>query len=66
VFHGIPEDRPTDLAEVYQQLLRCGDLAAYEAPSRFYEIGSVEGIRELDDFMRGGGPELSFPGTSAV
>jgi len=26
-------------------------LAAYEVPTRFYEIGSPEGIRELSEFL---------------
>jgi NDP-sugar pyrophosphorylase family protein len=51
VFDTVPEDRPTDLAAVYQNLLRCGELAAHEVPTRFYEIGSPEGIRELAELL---------------
>jgi len=36
-----------DLAEVYGDLLRRGELAAFEVRERFYEIGSFEGIEEL-------------------
>jgi NDP-sugar pyrophosphorylase family protein len=43
--------RPCDLAAVYQDLLQRGDLAAWEARQRFYEIGSPEGIRELTEFL---------------
>jgi NDP-sugar pyrophosphorylase family protein len=50
-FDAVPEDRPTDLAAVYQDLLRRSELAAWESPSRFYEIGSPEGIRELTEFL---------------
>jgi N-acetyl-alpha-D-muramate 1-phosphate uridylyltransferase len=46
-FDGISED----LAGVYQDLLRQGKLAAFEARQRFYEIGSFEGIRELTEFV---------------
>jgi NDP-sugar pyrophosphorylase family protein len=36
-----------DLAEVYGDLLRRGQLASFEVSERFYEIGSFEGIGEL-------------------
>jgi hypothetical protein len=32
---------------VYGDLLRRGELAAFEVQERFYEIGSFEGIGEL-------------------
>jgi hypothetical protein len=47
----VPRNQPSDLAAVYQDLLRRGDLAAWEARERFYEIGSLEGIRELTEFL---------------
>jgi N-acetyl-alpha-D-muramate 1-phosphate uridylyltransferase len=50
-FDAVPEDRPSDLAALYQDLLRRGELAAYEVPTRFYEIGSPEGIRELAELL---------------
>lgn len=50
-FDAVPEDRPSDLAAVYQGLLQRGDLAAYEVSTRFYEIGSPEGIRELEELL---------------
>jgi NDP-sugar pyrophosphorylase family protein len=50
-FDGIPEDRPSDLAALYQGLLRRAELAAWESPDRFYEIGSPEGIRDLAEFL---------------
>jgi MurNAc alpha-1-phosphate uridylyltransferase len=51
VFETLPEEQPADLASVYQGLVRRGELAAYEVPTRFYEIGSPEGIRELAEFL---------------
>ncbi len=51
-FDGVPDSRPHDIAAVYQDLLGRADLAAYEVPNRFYEIGSFEGIRELEAFLR--------------
>jgi NDP-sugar pyrophosphorylase family protein len=50
-FDGVPADQPHDLAAVYQDLLRRGELAAWESPDRFYEIGSLEGIRDLTEFL---------------
>jgi len=50
-FAGVPEDRPFDLARLYQDLVSRGELAAWESPDRFYEIGSLEGIRDLTEFL---------------
>jgi NDP-sugar pyrophosphorylase family protein len=50
-FDAVPEDRPSDLAALYQELLRRQELAAWESPDRFYEIGSPEGIRDLAEFL---------------
>jgi NDP-sugar pyrophosphorylase family protein len=50
-FDTVPPNRPHDLAAVYQDLLRRGELAAWESPDRFYEIGSLEGIRDLTEFL---------------
>lgn len=41
-----------DLAEVYRDLLRSGQLAACEVHQRFYEIGSFEGIAELSRHLQ--------------
>jgi NDP-sugar pyrophosphorylase family protein len=51
-FAAVPEDRPSDLAALYQDLLLRGDLAACEVGRRFYEIGSWEGIRELEEYLK--------------
>jgi NDP-sugar pyrophosphorylase family protein len=48
-FEGAPH---ADLAEIYGDLLRRGQLAACEVRERFYEIGSTQGIRELSDYLR--------------
>jgi NDP-sugar pyrophosphorylase family protein len=52
VFSGIPLDRPTDLAAVFQNLIREGVLAGYEVPTRFYEVGTQHGIAETEAFLR--------------
>lgn len=43
-FHSYPADSAFELADVYRRLLGTGELAAYEVPGRFYEIGSHEGL----------------------
>ena len=50
-FDRIPEDRPSDLATLYQDLLVEGQLAGFEVPARFYEIGSFAGIQELEQYL---------------
>ena len=50
-FESLPDDRPTDLVAVCQELLRRDQLAAFEIHTRFYEAGSAAGIRELEEFL---------------
>jgi len=52
-FAGLREDEPSDLASVYRRLLERDDLAASEVKERFYEIGSPEGIRDLERYLSG-------------
>jgi NDP-sugar pyrophosphorylase family protein len=51
VFEAIPEDRPMDLASLYQDMLRNDQLAAFEIFKRFYEIGSLAGLEETRKFL---------------
>ena len=55
-FDRFPRGAAIDLADVYAQLVREGDLAGYEVAQRFYEIGSPAGLRELDALLRTGSP----------
>lgn len=48
-----PADTAFDLAEIYTDLSRRGQLLGYEVATRFYEIGSIEGLRETDALLRG-------------
>jgi hypothetical protein len=50
-FSAVPADAVVDLAVVYQDLLRSGQLAAFEVQNRFYEIGSLEGLREFREIV---------------
>ena len=52
VFAPFPDDRAFDLADVYSDLVSQKQLAAYEVKQRFYEIGSREGLAELDSLLR--------------
>jgi NDP-sugar pyrophosphorylase family protein len=40
-----------DLADVYEELLEAGELAAVEMHERFYEIGSPTGLHEMTNFL---------------
>jgi len=42
-----PDDQRLDLAQVYTDLVTEGQLAAFEAHERFYEMGSLSGLTEL-------------------
>jgi NDP-sugar pyrophosphorylase family protein len=52
VFAPFPDDAPFDLADVYSRLVSERQMAAYEVKQRFYEIGSPEGLAELDSLLR--------------
>jgi NDP-sugar pyrophosphorylase family protein len=51
-FASWPDNEPFDLADVYRRLLAQNQLSGYEVTERFYEIGSPEGLAELDAFLR--------------
>ena len=51
VFADLPETGVCELSTVYARLLQAGRLAAFEVRERFYEIGSLEGLRELSALL---------------
>ena len=51
-FTGWPANNAFDLADVYQELVAKNELAGHEVRQRFYEIGSPEGLAELDAMLR--------------
>lgn len=51
IFRGVQDGEYADLANIYRDLAREKKLAAYLAHQRFYEIGSHEGLRELDEIL---------------
>jgi NDP-sugar pyrophosphorylase family protein len=52
VFAELPEGGKEDLATLYQRLLENGNLAAYEVQERFYEIGSLAGLRDTERLLK--------------
>lgn len=40
-----------DLASVYTELSKRGELAGFEVKERFYEIGSLSGLKEAEEFF---------------
>ena len=51
VFEKYPADQKFDLADVMTQLVTEKQLAGFEVPERFYEIGSHEGLAELERLL---------------
>jgi NDP-sugar pyrophosphorylase family protein len=53
VLERVPPGQPVDLAGVLGALGREGLLAGHEVHQRFYEVGSPEGLADLEGFLRG-------------
>ncbi len=51
VLESWPAAEAFDLAEVYRDLVTRKQLAGYEVMQRFYEIGSIEGLAELEALL---------------
>jgi NDP-sugar pyrophosphorylase family protein len=51
-FTGWPVNKAFDLADVYRDLIAKKELTGHEVKQRFYEIGSPEGLAELDAMLR--------------
>jgi len=52
VFDACPEGMPFDLSILLSRLAASGNVGAFEVDRRFYEIGSVRGIRETEEYIR--------------
>jgi len=50
---GWPTGRKFDLAAVYSALVEAGRVAGYETTRRFHEIGSPQGLADLQAFLKG-------------
>jgi MurNAc alpha-1-phosphate uridylyltransferase len=53
VVSGVPDDRPASLGDLQADLAAQQRLRAFHVTDRFYEIGSENGLRELDAKLRG-------------
>ncbi|MCG2735031.1 MAG: nucleotidyltransferase family protein [Candidatus Methanoperedenaceae archaeon] len=42
---------PFDLTEVFIKLIEKGEVSAFEVFTRFYEIGSIQGIKETEEYL---------------
>jgi NDP-sugar pyrophosphorylase family protein len=51
-FQRLPRHTPIDLADVQHDLAARHQLLGYEVGQRFYEIGSRDGLKELDALLR--------------
>lgn len=52
VFDHLAEGESADLASVYASLIQNDQLAGYEVPNRFYEIGSLRGLKETEAYLK--------------
>ena len=52
VLAPFPDNAAFDLADVYSQLVSENKMAVYEVKQRFYEIGSPQGLAELNCLLR--------------
>jgi NDP-sugar pyrophosphorylase family protein len=48
---AVAEGQAADLADLYHDLVAAGRMTGYEVHDRFYEIGSLSGLREADEFL---------------
>jgi MurNAc alpha-1-phosphate uridylyltransferase len=53
VIAGLPPGEVSDLAHLYRDLSRAGQLGGHEVSQRFYEIGSPEGLKDLEARLAG-------------
>ena len=52
VVESIPNDVGVcDLGDVYHELSMQGDLAGFEVGTRFFEVGSSEGLNALESYL---------------
>ena len=58
VIERIPSDTKFDLAKLLHELSVKGKLAGYEVQERFYEIGSLQGIQDFEDYVGEAPPPL--------
>jgi MurNAc alpha-1-phosphate uridylyltransferase len=53
ILKKIPRGKPYDLADVLGNLAQANRLLGYEVYNRFYEIGSLEGLKDFEKYIEG-------------
>jgi NDP-sugar pyrophosphorylase family protein len=53
VIELIPNGEPYSMETLFNQLIERNELFAYEVKKRFYEIGSVSGLTEFTEYVKG-------------
>lgn len=51
IFNEWPDGIPFDLTEVFIKLIEKSEVSAFEVFKRFYEIGSIQGIKETEQYL---------------
>jgi len=51
IFNDWQDGIPFDLSEVFIKLIEKGEVSAFEVFKRFYEIGSIQGIKETEKYL---------------
>ncbi len=49
----IPENQFYSLDDLFHRLVEMDELLAFEVKERFYEIGSPQGVKEFEDYIKG-------------
>jgi NDP-sugar pyrophosphorylase family protein len=52
ILQMIPKGDFCSLEDIFPKLVEMGELLAYEVQERFYEIGSPQGIKDLEEFIK--------------
>jgi len=47
----IPSGAVADIADLMRDLSLTGELAGLEVSERFYEVGSTQGLRDLEEYL---------------
>ena len=53
VLQLIPEEEPYSMGALFNRLIEQNELLAYDVKKRFYEIGSVNGLTEFTEYVKG-------------
>jgi NDP-sugar pyrophosphorylase family protein len=51
VVESIPSGVVSDLADVFHELSLRGELAGFEVDTRFFEVGSPDGVEQLESYL---------------